>query len=52
MPNPDPAKHSPTPEERDERVSLYGLDPEEALEAMLNVDPESDPHRADEDGSV
>ena len=27
----------------DERVSLAGLDPEEALRALLKVDPESEP---------
>jgi hypothetical protein len=27
----------------DERVSLHGIDPEEALKALLAVDPESEP---------
>jgi hypothetical protein len=35
--------HHPTPEERDEPTSLYPLDPEEALAALLKVDPESEP---------
>lgn len=48
MPNrksapPKPTAHNPTPAERDERVSLYPLDPEKALAALLKVDPESDP---------
>ncbi len=35
--------------DRDERVSLAGLDPEEALRALLRVDPESEPaERQDE----
>lgn len=32
----------PTPEERDERLTLP-LDPEEALRALLAVDPDSEP---------
>jgi hypothetical protein len=32
--------HNPTPEERDERFSLYGLDPEKVGEAVLNTPPE------------
>lgn len=36
-----PAKHNPTPEERDERVSLP-LDPETAIEAILATGPHSD----------
>lgn len=32
----------PTPEQRDERVSLP-LDPETAVRAFLQVDPDSDP---------
>jgi len=32
----------PTPKERDERVTLP-LDPEEALRALLAVDPDSEP---------
>lgn len=39
---PDP-KHNPTSEERDEKVSLYGVDPESALAALLKVDPNADP---------
>jgi hypothetical protein len=35
MPN-----HDPTPAERDERISLP-LDPEEALKALMKVDPTS-----------
>ena len=43
---PDDSKTSP----RDaERVSLEGLDPEEALQALLAVDPDSDPVADDED---
>lgn len=37
-----PEKHHPTPEERDERVSLP-LDAETAIAALLQVDPESEP---------
>jgi hypothetical protein len=33
----------------DERVSLAPLQPEEALKALLKVDPESAPAEADED---
>ncbi len=41
---------SPTPAERDERVSLP-LDPETALRALLKVDPDSKPvETTDEDG--
>lgn len=32
-----------TDSDRDERLSLAGLDPEEALRALLRVDPESEP---------
>lgn len=36
--------HNPTPEELDEPVTiLVGLDPEEVLAAVLQVDPESEP---------
>jgi hypothetical protein len=35
-------RRDPTPEELDERVELP-LDPEEALRALLKVDPESEP---------
>lgn len=34
-------KHHPTPEERDERVSVP-LDPAEFIEGLLAVDPEDD----------
>lgn len=34
---------NPTPEERDERVALP-LDPEEALKALLAVDPDDTEH--------
>jgi hypothetical protein len=34
--------HDPTTDELDERVELP-LDPEEALRALLKVDPESEP---------
>lgn len=44
-----PKPHNPTSEERDERVSLKGLDPEKALEALLHVDPDSEPVAKDED---
>ncbi len=45
-------RHNPTPEERDERFSLYGLDPEKVGEAVLNADPESgDDDRQKDDGS-
>jgi hypothetical protein len=53
-------KHHPTPEERDERVSVP-LPPEEAIAAFLAVDPSSEPQEVclhcggpisdDEDGS-
>jgi hypothetical protein len=40
----DPAaKHNPTTAERDERVTAPDVDPEEFLEALLQVDPESEP---------
>jgi len=32
-------KHNPTVAERDERVGPFDVDPEEALEAILKVDP-------------
>jgi hypothetical protein len=32
--------HNPTPEERDERLSLYGMDPEQVIEAVLRTDPQ------------
>lgn len=31
------------PDDRDTPVSLHGLDPEEALRALLAVDPDSEP---------
>jgi hypothetical protein len=36
-------KHNPTAEERDERIGPFDVDPEEALEAILKVDPDSEP---------
>ncbi len=36
-------------EPSDERVSLYPLDPLEALRAALQVDPKSDPVNEDDD---
>lgn len=39
--------NKPTPEERDEPVKLP-LDPEEALRALLAVDPESEPEEEEE----
>lgn len=49
-----PSKHQPTPEDRDadERVSLYPLDPLEALQAALQVDPKSDPVDEDDDADI
>ena len=38
-----PERKNPTSKERDERVSLYGVSPEEALAALLKVDPNVDP---------
>jgi hypothetical protein len=38
--------------EKEDRVSLAGLDPEEALRALLKVDPESEPVRSDESDRV
>lgn len=34
--------HNPTPAERDERFSLYGLDPEKAVETVLGVKVEEE----------
>ncbi len=46
-----PEQQHPTPEERDEeRVSLYPLDPIEALRAALQVDPNSDPVEEEDKG--
>jgi hypothetical protein len=39
----DPRKHKPTEAERDECTSLRPLDPEKALAALLQVDPDSEP---------
>jgi hypothetical protein len=35
--------HHPTLEERDEPLSLYGLDPEKMIEAVLPAKPEDEP---------
>ncbi len=43
-------KHHPTPEERDERVSIP-LPPEEAIAAFLAVDPSSPADEAGEAGT-
>lgn len=40
-------RRHPDPDERDERVSLEGLDPVEALRALLKVDPETEPAEDD-----
>lgn len=40
--------HNPTPAERDERFSLYGLDPEKAIEAVLQTPPNHDRSQIDE----
>ena len=40
-----PKQHHPTPEERDERVSLP-LDPETAIEAILATGPHSEDEHA------
>ncbi len=37
-----PEDKHPTPQERDERVSIP-LDPEDALKGLLKVDPEAEP---------
>jgi hypothetical protein len=36
-------KHNPTAAERDERIGPFDVDPEEALEAILKVDPKGEP---------
>jgi hypothetical protein len=41
------AEVQPDKSKRDERVSLAGLDPEEALRALLKVDPEALPEPKD-----
>lgn len=38
---------SPRDPSRDERVSLHGLDPEEALRALLAVKPDDEPAEPD-----
>ena len=43
-------KHHPTPEERDERVSLP-LPADVAVEAFLAVDPATEPDRASAGGT-
>ena len=43
-------KHHPTPEERDERVSVP-LEPEEFIEGVLAVDPDEDEDSEEERGS-
>lgn len=37
------AEDDPGNRDRDERVSLAGLDPEDALRALLKVDPDAEP---------
>ena len=44
--------HNPTPEERDERFSLYGLDPEKVGEAVLQSPREQIEKPADAAGST
>lgn len=39
-PDDDSRHHNPTSEERDERFSLYGLDPEKVIEAILQTSPQ------------
>ena len=39
-------KHHPTPEERDERVSVP-LEPEEFIEGVLAIDPDEDDDEKD-----
>jgi hypothetical protein len=41
-----PEKHHPTPEERDERVSVP-LTPDEFVRALLEVDPDDEPAEGD-----
>jgi hypothetical protein len=36
-------KHNPTAEESDDHIGPFNVDPEEALAAILEVDPESEP---------
>lgn len=38
----DPKRHNPTPKERDERFSLYGMDPEKVIEAVLLTPPKNE----------
>jgi hypothetical protein len=48
-PNKDlPKAHHPSPEERDERVSLAPLDPEEALRGLLAVETEDDDEQSED----
>lgn len=35
--------HNPTPKERDERFSLYGLDPEKVIETVLQSSTDEKP---------
>jgi len=39
---------NPTPEERDERLSLYGLDPQKVIETILNADDREKPTAEEE----
>jgi hypothetical protein len=39
----DTTRHNPTPAERDEPFSLYGLEPEKVIEAVLQTKPEEEP---------
>ena len=47
MSEPKPKPKRPTAEEMDERL-VVPLDPEEALRALLKVDPDSEPVENDE----
>jgi hypothetical protein len=42
----DSRGRNPTPEERDERIGAFDVDPKEALEAILKVDPKNKPKQA------
>jgi hypothetical protein len=42
----------PIQEDRDEALSLYGHDPEDALRAPLKVDPDAPPAKRNEDEPV
>lgn len=37
-----PKQHDPTPEERDERVSLHPEEPEDVLRKLLKTPPKND----------